>query len=112
MYNTIIKGGGNMVDVSKRINELMQERGWTEYRLVKESNLPASTVANIFHRKSVPSIATLENICDAFGISLCQFFATDNMFSLNEEQALLVQRWSTLNNEQKHVILDLLSKME
>lgn len=100
-----------MIDVVSRINELMTDRGWTEYRLTKEANLPASTISNIFHRKSIPSIATLECICDAFGISLSQFFAEDKFIALNEEQELLLHRWAKLKKEQRIVLLELLSKM-
>ena len=51
------------MNVIERIKALTAKRGWTEYRLVKETGLPASTVANIFHRDTVPSVATLETIC-------------------------------------------------
>ena len=70
------------MDVAGRIRELMEERGWTEYRLKEEAHLPSSTVGNIFHRSTTPGIHTLERICKAFGISLCQFFAEGTMISL------------------------------
>ena len=89
----------------------MQARGWTEYRLVKETKLPASTVANIFHRGTIPSIATLEIICDTFGISLCQFFADGPTVSLTYEQAELLNKWAALSKEQKKVVSELMSKM-
>jgi len=38
------------MDVQKRIKELMEDRGWTDYRLCKESGLSALTVANMFNR--------------------------------------------------------------
>lgn len=99
------------MNVIVRIQELMTARGWTEYRLAKETGLPTSTLANIFHRGSTPSIPTLETICDAFGISLCQFFAEGDFVSLTAEQQSLLNSWSTLSQEQKNVLLDLISKM-
>lgn len=99
------------VNVTERIQALMQIRGWTEYRLVKETNLPTSTIANIFHRGTTPSIATLEIICDAFGISLCQFFADGPAFSLTHEQVELLNNWAALSNDQRKVISELMSKM-
>lgn len=99
------------MNVIVRIRELMNVRGWTEYRLAKETGLPPSTLANIFHRGSTPSIPTLETICDAFGISLCQFFAEGDFVSLTTEQRSLLNSWSTLSQEQKNVLLDLISKM-
>ena len=99
------------MDVASRIRELMDERGWTEYRLKEEAHLAPSTVGNIFHRGTTPGIQTLEHICDAFGISLCQFFAEGTMISLTEEQEALLKRWATLNTEQKQILLDLMARM-
>ncbi len=31
-----------------RLRQLLNERGWTEYRLAKESGLSESTIANIY----------------------------------------------------------------
>lgn len=93
-----------MMDVTKRIEELMQERDWTIYRLGKETGLSQSTLAHVFRRDSTPTIATLEMICNAFGISLSQFFANNQAFSLTEEQEQLLIKWSTLSKEQKKVL--------
>lgn len=99
------------MDISQRIKELAEARGWTEYRLVKESKLPASTIANIYHRNTIPSIPTLETICNTFGISLSQFFSNDNMISLTEEQAELLNSWASLTPEQKKSLLDLMKSL-
>lgn len=99
------------MNVIERIKELNAKRGWSEYRLVKETGLPTSTVANIFHRDTVPSIATLEAICAAFGISLCQFFAEGTSISLTAEQEDLLERWSMLTADQKAVLLNLMEQM-
>ena len=72
----------------ERIQELMQERGWIEYRLVKETKLPASTIANIFHRGTTPTVLTLEAICYAFGISLSEFFTNNIPIALTLEQEI------------------------
>lgn len=99
------------MDIQERIRQLMNERQWTEYRLVKESGLPASTVANIFRRNTVPSIITLETICGAFGITLSQFFSEGNAISLTDEQMNLLTRWATLSDEQKQALISLIEKM-
>lgn len=59
----------------------------------------------------VPSIATLETLCAAFGISLCQFFAEGTSISLTDEQQTLLERWGMLTAEQKKVLLDLMEQM-
>lgn len=62
------------MDIHERLNNLMEERGWTEYKLSKACGLSESTIANIFRRGTMPSIATLATVCSGFGISLSQFF--------------------------------------
>lgn len=100
------------MDVSKKIRQLTRERGWTEYRLVKESGLPTSTIANIFHRGTTPSITTLEGICSTFGITLSQFFSEDDMVSLSTEQAAFLKLWSALTPRQRHLLFELLKTMQ
>lgn len=62
----------------QRIRQLMDERGWTIYRLAQESKLSQTTISNIFKRNNQPSIPTVNAICDACGITLAQFFAEDD----------------------------------
>ena len=77
------------MDAQKRIRQLMEERDWTDYKLAKESNISHSTVAN-----------------------LAQFFSEgDNPAALTEEQRILFSRWSTLTEEQKQILLDLMRTM-
>ena len=100
------------MNIQNRIRVLMDERGWTEYRLAKESGLAQSTITNMFNRNNAPTFSTLEAICGAVGITLVQFFSvgeTDN--SLTEEQRALFTKWSTLSDEQKKILLDLMNTM-
>ena len=89
------------MDTLSRLRQLIKERGWTEYRLSKESGLSESTVANIFKRNTMPSITTLEAICNAFNITLAQFFAEGNMVELTPELKELFDNWVSLTPEQK-----------
>ena len=36
--------------------------------------MPQSTITNMFNRETLPSIVTLQSICNAFGITLSEFF--------------------------------------
>ena len=99
------------MDVSKRIDDLMAERNWTDYKLSVESGLSSSTIANIHRRNTVPSIPTIEAICGAFGISLSQFFCENASFvQLNEEQQALFNKWITLTDFQKKLVLGLIGE--
>lgn len=60
--------------VLHKIKELLDERGWTLYRLAKEAEVSYSTLSNTFQRNNVPSIPTMIRVCEGFGITLSQFF--------------------------------------
>ena len=99
------------MDTHSKLRQLMSERGWTAYRLAKESGLSESTLANIFKRNTVPSISTLEAVCAAFGISLAQFFAEQDMVELTPELKELFDHWVALTPEQKQAALQMLRAM-
>jgi len=100
------------MDAKERIRQLMQDRGWSEYRLAVASGLSQSTVANIFNRNTVPSITTLESICTGFGITLAQFFAEGDLVELSREQQELFAAWSSLSKEQKAALAQLIHVMK
>ena len=93
------------MDAQKRIKQLMEERGWTDYRLAKEANLSHSTITNVFKRNNAPTLPTLEVICRAFGITLAAVEITD-------EQRELFAKWSTLTEKQKALLLEFISTLQ
>ena len=93
------------MDVLERLQALMNARGWTMYRLAKESGLTESTIANIYRRNAIPSIDTLERICRGFGITLSQFFAEGEMVELTPELKELFDNWVNLTPEQMQKLL-------
>ncbi|MCM1167168.1 MAG: helix-turn-helix transcriptional regulator, partial [Ruminococcus sp.] len=93
------------MDTNERLNQLLKERGWTYYRLSKNSGLSESTVTNIFKRNTIPSIPTLELICKGFGITLSQFFADGGMVELTPELRRIFDGWVNLTVKQKEAVL-------
>ena len=100
------------MDAKERIRQLMQERGWSEYRLAIASGLSQSTIANIFNRNTTPSVPTLESICNGFGITLAQFFAEGNLVELSPEQQEMFAEWSSLSKDQKDALAQLIQVMK
>ena len=96
------------LDIHTRLHQLLDERGWSEYRLSKECGLSESTLANIFRRNTMPSVATLQAVCSGFGITLSQFFAENDSVELTSELRQLFDCWVTLTPEQKNALLQLL----
>ena len=100
------------MDVHKRLRQLLNERGWTEYRLSKKCGLSESTLANIFRRNTMPSITTLEALCNGFGITLSQFFAEDEMVELTPELKNLFDKWILLTPEQKDAVYHMINAFD
>ena len=72
--------------VIDRIRNLMNERGWTENKLATESAVPQKTINSIFNHKSVNTgILTIKKLCDAFEITLGEFFTTKEFDNLEQE---------------------------
>lgn len=99
------------MDTNNRIQELMDQRGWTAYRLAEKAGLSQSTVINIFRRNTVPSIATLECICEAFGISLSEFFCEENGTEQPREEEIIAL-WNQLDVAQRDAVIRLLKAMQ
>lgn len=99
------------MDTHARLQQLLAERGWTEYKLSKECGLAQSTIGNIFRRNTVPSLETLERICKGFGISLSQFFAENEMAELTPELKELFEAWVCLTPAQKSAALQMIRAM-
>ena len=88
----------------ERLQKLLKDRGWSEYRLSKECGLSQSIIGNIYRRNTTPSIDTLEIICKAFGITLSQFFSETDMVELTPELKNLFDGWISLTPDQKSAV--------
>lgn len=93
------------MDTNERLRKLLDKSGWSEYRLAKNCGLSQSTLANIFRRNTVPSISTLESICNGFGITLAQFFSDGEMVELTPELKEVFQHWISLTADEKNAVL-------
>lgn len=88
--------------VIKKIKDLCKNNHWTYYKLAKESQIPYTTLMNMFKKNTMPTIPTLNRICSGFGISLSQFFQDGSRIdSLTEEQAHLLDTFISLSVEKK-----------
>jgi len=72
--------------VRNRILQLCGDRDITVNGLAAMSGLPPSSVKNILYGKSLnPKIITIKMICDGVGITLGEFFSTDEFDKLEQE---------------------------
>lgn len=95
-------------DVLERIEYFLQLKHWTLYRLAKESGLPYSSLNNLFHRNTCPTIPTLSKICNGLQITLGDFFndvtPTTPHSSLTEEQQSLLNQIEVLSKKDRELL--------
>lgn len=93
------------LDIVGRIRKENEKRGWTVYRLAKEANLSPSTLTNMMYRGTCPSLTTIENVCEAYGITLAEFlYGQDDLIHLNAEQKRHLDRWNLLTEKQQRAV--------
>lgn len=96
-------------DVLQKITDERQKRNWSEYTLAKNSNIAQSTISTWYRKNMIPSVSSIERICEGLGISLCQFFSDNPLEDiLTEEQQELFQLWKCLNPQQRYAILQMI----
>lgn len=101
-----------MKDILAEITRQREARGWTEYQLAERSGLPQSTISSWYRKNILPTLPSLEKICAAFGITLCQLFAEGEApIALTPPQRTLLDHWSRLSEEQQRVIFALIDQM-
>lgn len=89
--------------IIERIEALCEEKQMSRYRLAQKSGLAQSSISTLLNRKSVPTIQTIDKLCDGFGITLAQFFCSARV-DLTEEQQELLDTWDKMNEQEKMLV--------
>lgn len=95
--------------VYERIEYLSKIKHMSMYKLAKEAELPYSSLNNIIHRRTCPTIGTLEKLCKGLNITLTDFFDFElyplKDDSLSEREDELVNKYRSLHPK-KRTLLD------
>ncbi len=76
MTHTICKA--DAINVLARISQFKERRGWTLWKLAEPSGVDQTANPAWYKKGRSPSVASLEKICEAFGVTISQFFAEEN----------------------------------
>lgn len=88
-----------------RIEQLCEKKKISRYRLAQKSGIAQSSISTLLNRKSVPTIHTLEKICEGFDITLAQFFSSDEEIpDLTADQKQLLSDWNAMDEHQKELV--------
>jgi len=100
------------VDVLSKIAMLRERRNWTIWKLSEESGVDQSTISAWYKKGRSPSVSSLEKICDAFNITMSQFFAeSGTAVELMTSQQEMLENWNALSKKQQLIILELIKTM-
>lgn len=102
-----------MVEIKSILDEITRlrlQRGWSEYELATQADIPQSTISTWYRKNQQPTIASLEKICKGFGITLSQFFAEEGakVIPLTSKQKAMLDSWSLLPERQQELLLEFL----
>lgn len=105
-----------MKNVLDTITSYREARHWSNYDLASHAGIKPTTISSWYRKNIVPTVPTLLKICDAFGITLTEFFSVvesgeREAVVLTHEQAEMLEKWSALRPEQKEAVDHLLSTM-
>lgn len=108
MNDTTRQWRDDLKDVLAEITRLRLKRNWSEYELAQRSGLSQSTISTWYRKNQISTIQTLEKVCRGFGITLSQFFATeDDVISLTSGQKELLDCWASLSDTQQTLFMNL-----
>lgn len=96
-----------MINVTERINELIELKGWSPYELSNQTGISANAVYAWFKSGAMPTLQNIIKICDVMEISLEQFFCGGN-YKYTEEENAILKEWFTLSDLEKSAIMNLM----
>lgn len=90
-----------------KIESLLEQKKWTIYKLSKESEIPYSSLNNLFLRNTEPTLSTLRKICTGFGITLSDFFSDIDtpLENYTLEERKLISLYRTLKIPDKKLLM-------
>lgn len=101
-----------MVDLVKRIKELMDKKGWTSYELSAQTGISTNAIYDWFKIGATPSLTNVVKICEAMDISLEQFFCGEQMYCPSDEEQAILEQWFRLSDLERNTVLQLIETFQ
>lgn len=101
-------------EINAKILRLMDERNWSNYKLVeeckkKDNNVNKSTIFGMLKRKSYPTIPVLMQVCKGFGITLAEFFKDESTgLTVYQSDKPLLDRYHQMSETMQKECLDMM----
>lgn len=91
----------------ERLNEIMQERNLTRYKLGKITGITQASLSTIMSGKCAPSLSTIDKLCTGLGINVSDLFNMDEErpYILSAEERDALRHWNELDKTQKKMAI-------
>lgn len=98
--------------VLEKIEELMEQRGYTKYKLAQLSGIQKSTITTMFKKRSTVSIQNLSLMCRAFNLTLTDFFAMlEEIPKTGSLRDFPAEWWESLTPEKRRQVTEIIKKI-
>jgi transcriptional regulator with XRE-family HTH domain len=98
------------MDIIKRINDLLAVKDWSIHQLSLECDVPRSTLYRIMAHELSPTFTQIEKICDAFNITVEDFFCVS--VTPKADEIILLKIFRELSKDGKKTILLLIESIK
>lgn len=95
------------MDIGKRIRDLREKQGLSNRQLAVKAGISQPVMNRIENNNRKADIETLEKICEALGITLVDFFSTDEE-EMPPEYLRLMQNAKNLTPKQLKILNDII----
>lgn len=100
------------MDITKRIDELCKMHHMSKYRLSQITGISQSAFSKMARQQTSLSIETIHRICEAFGISMAQFFSTSGEYpDLTPQQKKFLDHLGLMDKKKQDFILLMTEKL-
>ena len=95
-----------------RLRQLRKAKGFSMYKLHKESGLSQGHISDLEKCINQPTIETLQRLLTPMGITLAEFFNEDGDVSiLSEREKELVSGFRTLPDDKAELVLQMINAL-
>ena len=91
----------------EKINYYLNKRKWSIFELSQQADISAATIYEWYHNKKRPSLTNITKICEAFNITLAQFFSGTSGEHVAANLSELLKLCKDLNYEEVDAILQI-----
>lgn len=100
------------MEFNQRLRELMEERGWTQYRLAKQMDCSQSTVAHWLAGETKPQKATMKRLAEVLGVSISTLTGAEKRTSAEVQRDELIRLFQAASPELQAAALAVLRSAE